>query len=465
MVDRGLQNVGVQVNESMTEAYWDSIEDLYVGDGFYRDSNEAVDSRRIDWYNPWALHLYSLFLISPVADSRPEDKARADRIKERARIFAKHCRNWYDETGSNIPYGRSLIYRHCAAAFWGALAVANVEALPWGVMKGYYCRSLRWWSTQPISRNGDGVLSLGYSYPNQLITERYSCAGSPYWAMKAFLPLALPADHPFWTAAELPIDSREPITSSHIAGMVFSHQPNHTVLLVSGPGTSQVMRGVPEKYQKFAYSTRYGFSVESEPLGFKMGAFDSMIAFSDDGVHYRVREHCVKAKIAGDWLYSVWNPWKDVTVETWLITHGPWHIRVHRILSQRALSSVEGAFAAPRTDFGSDIRSAEGGRASVRSTLGDFVGIVDDSKSARLARVMAPHGNTSLMFPSTWVPQLQGTILANEVVVLACAVLAGPDGERMQAMFGETPLTPTVDKCEAIFSSSGHDIEICKEIN
>jgi hypothetical protein len=34
----------------MTEAYWNSIEELYIDDGFYRDSNEANDSRRIDWY-------------------------------------------------------------------------------------------------------------------------------------------------------------------------------------------------------------------------------------------------------------------------------------------------------------------------------------------------------------------------------------------------------------------------------
>ena len=448
----------------MTEAYWDSIEDLYIGDGFYRDSNESMDSRRIDWYNPWALHLYGLFLISPLVNSRPEDKARADRVKERARTFAKHCQHWFSDTGSCIPYGRSLIYRHCAAAFWGALAVANVEALPWGIMRSIYLQNLRWWGTQPICRNGDGVLSLGYSYPNQLICERYSCAGSPYWAMKAFLPLALPADHPFWTAVELPIESRESISSSQIAGMVFNHQPNHTVLLVSGPGTSQSMRGVPEKYQKFAYSTRYGFSVESDPLGYKMGAFDSMIAFSDDNVHYRVREHSVKARLAGDWLYSVWNPWKDVQVETWLIPQGPWHVRVHRILSQRDLSSVEGAFAAPRTDFDGDIRAAEDGRASVASALGDFVGIVDDSKPARIARVIAPHGNTSVMFPRTWVPQLQGTIVAGELMVFACAVLAGPDGERMQSMFGAMPSIPTVDECEALFSSSGLDIEICKEI-
>ena len=46
------------------------------------------------------------------------------------------------------------------------------------------------------------MLSIGYGYPNLFMCESYNSAGSPYWALKAFLPLALPEDHPFWTAEE-----------------------------------------------------------------------------------------------------------------------------------------------------------------------------------------------------------------------------------------------------------------------
>ena len=307
---------------------------------------------------------------------------------------------------------------------------------------GYHQRNVSPMSAMVVNSahcsNGDGVLSLGYSYPNQLIPERYSSAGSPYWAMKAFLPLALPASHPFWTASELPLGmgSRDSVSSSHVAGMVLTHQPGHTVLLISGPGTSQLMRGIPEKYQKFAYSTRYGFSVESDPLGFKMGAFDSMIALSDGDIHYRVRENCVRAMIAGDCLYSLWRTWEDIDVETWLLPRGAWHVRVHRIRSPRDLSSIEGAFAAPRTDFDGDTKLVEGGSASVMSALGDFVKIIDSSASVR----------------------------ANVVTKLRCAVLTGPDGERMQSMSLSPPRTPTVEECEELFTKSGVDVEICKSI-
>jgi hypothetical protein len=35
------------------------------------------------------------------------------------------------------------------------------------------------------------------------------------------------------------------------AGMVFTRQPDHTMMLLSGPGTTKMMRGVLEKYFKF----------------------------------------------------------------------------------------------------------------------------------------------------------------------------------------------------------------------
>ena len=191
------------------------------------------------------MHFYGLLY----AKYCPEDATRGKRFRERARLFARHFQHWFADTGPSVPYGRSLVYRHCAVAFWGALAIVDEEALPWGVMKGVYLRCLRWWCTQPVCRQNDGILTQGYSYPNQLICERYSSPGSPYWAMKAFLPLIVPAEHPFWASEELPITGRGLIAASPVAGMVLVHQSNHTVLYVSGPETGQQMRGIPEKYQ------------------------------------------------------------------------------------------------------------------------------------------------------------------------------------------------------------------------
>ncbi|KAL6825407.1 hypothetical protein J3E69DRAFT_355419 [Trichoderma sp. SZMC 28015] len=455
MVDLALESVGVEVDTAGTNEYLDDMESLYISDGWYRDGEDEGDTRRIDYYNPFAMHYYGLFY----AVHRPSDKARGDRFKERAREFAPVFMHWFADSGSNIPYGRSLSYRQCVAAYWGYLAVAGVEALPWGVIKGIYLRNLRWWAAQPISRR-DGILTLGYAYPNPFMAERYLSTGSPYWAMKAFSPLSLPADHPFWTAEELPMPQRPSVASFPVPGLTFMHTPGHTIMLNSGPDSNKAMRFVPEKYLKFAYSTRYGFSVESDSRAFEVGAFDSIIALSDDGIHYRVREHCETARMAGSKIYSSWRPWADVVVETWLIPYPDWHIRIHRIQSPRKLTTIEGGFAAPRTDFNADKTQEDDGAAYAISTTGDFSGILDASPlPKRVARVTKPHGNTSLMFPRTLVPQLKGTVEANETRVFACAVLASPSAKER---WPHPPAVPALDEVERIFKNEGIEIEIVK---
>jgi hypothetical protein len=462
VVDLGLEKVGVPVDRSESEEYLQHLEDLYIDDGWYRDGGSKGDDRRIDYYNPFAMHYYGL-LCAVYRLEDAADRERATRFRERGRVFAQHFLHWFADTGSNVPYGRSLTYRTAVVAFWGSLAVANEEALPWGVIKGLYLRNLRWWATQPISRSGDGILTVGYAYPNVFMSERYNSSGSPWWAMKAFAPLSLPASHPFWAAEELPLPPRPETASFPIPGMVFSHQPGHTVLFTAGPETGQAMRHVPEKYKKFAYSTRYGFSVENESLGFETGTFDSALALSDDNKHFRVREHCEDAYIAGDALFSLWRPWADVKVETWLIPRGAWHIRVHRVTSPRALATIEGGFAAPRADFSSDEKKAEGSSAWVLSQLGDFSGIVDSSPKQRSARVHAPHGNTSIMFPRTLVPQLKGDVQANTPTVFACAVLAGPEGKQTKSSaWDKPPSVPSVDELETLFKTKGVQVEVVK---
>ena len=121
------------------------------------------------------------------------------------------------------------------------------------------------------------------------MSESYNSAGSPYWAFKAFLPLALPDDHPFWTAEETPaVTDDKPVPLKH-PGMVMYHTPGNVVALSSGQQVrfgrkTWHMRQGAEKYCKFVYSSRYGFSVESDDRDYDSGAFDGVLAFSDDGL-------------------------------------------------------------------------------------------------------------------------------------------------------------------------------------
>jgi hypothetical protein len=443
LIDLGLMHCGVEVDARKREDYLDGIERFTLGHGWYRDGG----IRSADHYIPFAFHYYGLLYAALSGDA-----ARADRYRQRAADFARSIRHWYGPDGSALPYGRSLTYRFAHAGFWGALAYAGVEALPWGQIKGYYLRNLRWWAAQPIF-DRDGVLSIGYAYPNLMVSEGYNSAGSPYWALKAFLPLALPDDHPFWTADEEEPETFEAPVPIPEPGMVIQHLPGHNVALASGQDQRHQWRGMAEKYCKFAYSTRYGFSIEADDRHFTSAALDNMLGFSDDGIHLRMRETNDLAQIAGDRLHARWRPYEDVLVETYIVPAGRWHIRLHEVTTPRRLEVIEGGFAIPKPDFRAWDEDLSGTRADVR-TANDVSVIV--GYDFRTPKVTSPMSNTNVMSARTLLPQLRGVLEAG-TTRLACAVLAEP------VPHGGLPLPPAcpaIEDLQALFAAEGVPVPV-----
>lgn len=74
-----------------------------------------------------------------------------------------------------------------------------------------------------------------------------------------------------------------------------------------------------------------------------------------------------------------------------------------------------------------------------------------------------PHGNTSIMFPRTLVPQLRGDVEAGKATVFGCAVLAGPDGVQLkESAWDKPPTVPRVEDLETLFKSKGVQVEVVK---
>ncbi len=441
MIDLGLAHCGVDVPEEKREAYLDDIDGFAMENGWYRDG----PIRSADHYIPFAFHYYGLIYAALSGDT-----VRAARFRERAMRFTDAIRHWYAPDGSALPFGRSLTYRFAHAGFWGALAFAGVEALPWGQIKGYFLRNLRWWAAQPMFER-DGVLSVGYCYPNLLMSEGYNSAGSPYWAMKAFLPLALAEDHPFWTAEEEEPEQQDAPVPLKEPGMIIQNFPGHTVALTSGQYYAR-WRGTAEKYGKFAYSTRYGFSVEANDRHFPSAACDNALIFSRDGMHFRMRENCEKVLIAGDKLYAKWRPYEDVEVETWLVPAGRWHIRIHEITASCTLETAEGGFAIAKPEFGAWKEELHGTASEVRTAQDISVIAGHDDRSPY---VISPFSNTNVMAARTLVPQLRGK-LESGTNTLACAVLAGPAA----AGLPDLPKFPEIADLSMLFAREGATVEV-----
>jgi len=442
LVNLGLARVGAEHDAAASQAALDQLETFYLGEGWYRDGPGG----QRDYYVAFAMHFYGLLYARLGAELDP---GRARRFRERAALFAQDFMHWFAADGAALPFGRSLTYRFAQGSFWGALAFADVAALPWPVVKGLALRHLRAWSQRPIF-TADGRLSIGYAYAQLQMAEQYNSPGSPYWAMKFFLPLALPETHPFWQAEAAPQPALAAVREMPHAGMLVCRDPEsaHVFALASGQHWLWPRHG-SAKYAKFAYSTVFGFSVPAgrlQPMpagrrGLGQAAADSMLALSDDGAHYRVRDTPIEARIEAGMLRSRWEPWDDVEVETWLIPWPPWHLRLHRLRCRRRLWSAEGGFALDRTAIGRQeagrglaLASGPAGASGLRDLAGQ--GLVQ-----RMGRVVATAPNTNLLASLTLLPSLLGQHAAGEHW-LACAVVGLPDTARWERMWGACPECP-----------------------
>lgn len=436
MVSLGLDRVGYAHDRAARHARLDRLETYALADGWYGDG----PTEQRDYYIPWAMHFYGLIYAALAGD---EDAARTARFRDRAGEFARGFRHWFADDGSAVPYGRSLIYRFAQGSFWGALAYAGSDALPAGEVKGLLMRHVRWWRDRSATTSPGGLLSIGYGYPQPAVAEQYNGPASPYWAMKAFLPLALPADAPFWTADEQPLPADLPATLVQPPAGAVLLRSGGDVTLLSGRQHNTWARGGPAKYAKFAYSTRFGFSLPAGELGLVHGAYDSVLAVSDDAgdepVHFRVRETCEAPAATGEQtgtdqvteegtVRSTWRPWPDVEITTWLTAAAPWHLRTHRIRTGRALHTAEGGFAVDREGEGTR-REETAGRALAVSAAGDLSGLLDlgtPGAQPRTGQVLDVLPGTNVLARRTALPTLLAQLPPGEHW-LRCAVLgAGP---------------------------------------
>lgn len=445
VIDLALRAIGKSGDEARCASARAAIETMYIADGWYRDGR----SRRLDHYNGFGFHFYALILAALEPDT-----AFAATARDRAARFAADYARLFADDGAMLPFGRSLSYRFATAGFWGALAFADVEALPWGVIKGLYLRQLRWWAAQPIVRR-DRLLGHGFAYPLPTLAEAYANPASSYWAFKAFLPLTLAADHPFWAVEEAPMARHTGTTALPAPGLIVAQMPRHCAALSAGQDNLHIRHGA-EKYARFAYSSRYGLGLDEDRHAFDLMSAESMILFSRDGQGARGRVTCDAAAVADNLLWSRWHPWADVTVETFGWWASPWHVRVHRVSTPVELDSIEGGFAIARPAGGrAEVRQA--GRGVMVATGADLAGIVDCGVLIREARLRIAQPNTNIMNARAIIPQLVGRIPAGTHVV-ATAVLASPDIEGGRRAWAAPPAVPTIEALAERIMGEGRPI-------
>jgi hypothetical protein len=424
------------------------LNSFYRGDGWSNDGPDGY--RQMDYYSGSFAIQYLQLLYSKLAAET--DPIQAEEYRSRARLYALDFIHYFDPEGRAITFGRSLTYRWAMSAFWGAVAFADIELptpLSWGVVKGVWMRNLRWWTAQKDIFQPNGMLSIGYSYPNTYLAENYNSPGSPYWCMLAFAPLAMPESHPFWSADEEPHPFAREVIAKPLAHPrhIVVRSGGHTFLLSSGQSCHYPVKATQAKYGKFAYSAAFAYSVPTGGYTLEQFVPESSLALSDDnGEIWKMRraldgDSQIEEHDGKPVLVSSMTPWHDVHVQTYLLPPAEgsenWHMRVHRISTGRDLMTAEGGFAVNGSSEadGKPLKTLDGlipegwshadTEVFIASRSG-AVGMADLLPQTRRGAVLSADANSNLVEPRSVVPILTTNAKAGEMRWLVTAVFAMP---------------------------------------
>ena len=182
------------------------VEEWYVGDGWYADGPVFA----FDYYSSYVFHAMYLetlqTMIDAKANTRIDYQKYYDRALQRAQKHAIILERFISPEGTFPVFGRSIPYR--LAAMQPLALMAWYEKLPKDLTNGQVRAALtkvmhRMFDEQQNFNEG-GFLTIGFCGSQPNIADWYTNNGSLYMTSLAFMPLGLPATHPFWTAPAEP---------------------------------------------------------------------------------------------------------------------------------------------------------------------------------------------------------------------------------------------------------------------
>lgn len=204
-IESFLAKAGADCDEYRVNSAIRKVEEWYTGDGWYADGPVFA----FDYYSSYVFHPMYLETLQAMIDSgrytRIHYKKHYDRALKRAQKFSIVLERLISPEGTFPVFGRSIPYR--MAAMQPLALMAWHGRLPDGLTDGQVRAAL----TAVMHRmfdgkenfNEKGFLTIGFTGRQPNVADWYTNNGSLYMTSLAFLPLGLPATHPFWTDAPL----------------------------------------------------------------------------------------------------------------------------------------------------------------------------------------------------------------------------------------------------------------------
>lgn len=204
-IESFLAKAGADCDEYRVNSAIRKVEEWYTGDGWYADGPVFA----FDYYSSYVFHPMYLETLQAMIDSgrytRIHYKKHYDRALKRAQKFSIVLERLISPEGTFPVFGRSIPYR--MAAMQPLALMAWHGRLPDGLTDGQVRAAL----TAVMHRmfdgkenfNEKGFLTIGFTGRQPNVADWYTNNGSLYMTSLAFLPLGLPATHPFWSDAPL----------------------------------------------------------------------------------------------------------------------------------------------------------------------------------------------------------------------------------------------------------------------
>lgn len=188
------------------------VDEWYVGDGWYSDGPHFA----FDYYNSFVLHPMFVECQEVMTGGGKSGVWNMPangfgRSVKRMQRFGAILERLVSPEGTLPVFGRSITYRTAIFQPLALLAWKGwlPEDLPAGQVRAAMTAVIRRMFADNRNFNEAGFLVLGFNGNQPGVSDWYTNNGSLYLASLAFLPLGLPADHPFWTEAPLPWTSKK----------------------------------------------------------------------------------------------------------------------------------------------------------------------------------------------------------------------------------------------------------------
>lgn len=176
------------------------IEEWYVGDGWYSDGAHFA----FDYYNSYVIQPMYVECLEVVAERQQNKTTKSERYDiavKRMQKYAQILERFVSPEGTFPVFGRSIPYR--LAIFQPLAQLAWKEQLPKELSNGQVRAAMTAAMKRMFSHEGNfnkkGFLTIGFVGEQPNVSDWYTNNGSLYLTSVAFLPLGLPANHPFWT--------------------------------------------------------------------------------------------------------------------------------------------------------------------------------------------------------------------------------------------------------------------------